>query len=67
MCLFFQTFCPCEALLSNHLLTLLCPCYFQSVVAMNFSYERCLFCRLEEVLVMGMRMTEGITHKVKCA
>lgn len=65
MCLFSQTFCPCEMLLwdlySGLLLFLFCPC----CSVFSLSYERCLLGRLEEVLVMGMRMTEGINHKVK--
>lgn len=35
-----------------------------AVIHLSLSDGKRLFHRLEEVLVMGMRMTEGISHKV---
>lgn len=59
MCLSFQTFCSCETLSLDHLLTVLV-----FVKPSPLCNERRLFDRLEEMLVMGMRLTEGINHKV---
>lgn len=52
MCAFFH---PVLVKLHHH------PCCCPSEFAL---IEKHLFHRLEEVLVMGMRMTEGISHKV---
>lgn len=56
MCLSFQTFCSCETPSLDHFLTVL--------VKPSSLCDESLFDRLEEMLVMGMRLTEGINHKV---
>lgn len=50
------SFCSCE----TH------PLYWCSAAVTHLTTDgNRLFRRLEEVLVIGMRMTEGISHKVK--
>ena len=63
MCVLSQTFCTREALLSDPA-RLLFPRRDESVVTLSWCDVRCLFGRLEEVLVMGLRMVDGISHRV---
>lgn len=50
--------CPRETLLSSSSTS------SEALITLKFSDERYVFGRLEEVLVMGLRMTEGINHEV---
>lgn len=54
--------CSCETPLSP--ITFLCCCCCRHPSAFALMGKKRLFRRLEEVLVMGMRLTEGISHKV---